>query len=176
MGAMPFWRLTAVLHPRAAGSSIRAMRGVVMLSTMLLAMTVSGCGLFRKKPKPPPPASPRVVIGTVHMTNPQMNFALIQTPGRASLPPGADLISSNEGGESSRMKVSPERKGVFLTADIVSGEPVKGDMVIWLRGEAAVSEPVNTPPAEPSARISLPSAAPTSEPAPLPVLEVQLPP
>jgi len=138
---------------------------------MLLAMTVSGCGLFRKKPKPPPPASPRVLIGTVHMTNPALNFALIQTPGRASIPEGADLISSNEGGETSRMKVSPERKGVFMTADIVSGEPQKGDAVIWLRGESAAA-PVVAEPATPSARINLPS----SGPAEAPVLEVQLPP
>ncbi len=142
---------------------------------MLLALMVSGCGLFRKRQGLAAPTSPRVWIGTVHMTNPALNFALIQTPGRASVPEGADLISSNEAGETSRMKVSPERKGVFMTADVVSGEPQKGDAVVWLRGESA-GELTRAEPEVPSARISLPPAGPAPEPLEKPVLEVQLPP
>lgn len=137
-----------------------------MITTLLLALSVSSCGLLRKKPGPPQPASPRVTIGSIQMTNPELGFALIHTPVRAAIPAGADLISSNEGGETSRMKMSPERKGPFMTADIVSGNPVKGDAVIWLRGETTASTaaaPEEPAPVDPSARITLPAPAPAPE-------------
>jgi hypothetical protein len=128
--------------------------------------------LLRKKPKSViTPASPRVQIGSIQMTNPELRFALIQSIDRASIPVGADLISSNAVGETSKLKLSPERKGPFLTADIISGEPAKGDVVTWLRGGATAAVENPPPAAElPSARISIPmpTAVPLPEPVPAP--------
>lgn len=137
-------------------------RLLLLFLTLLITFTGAGCGLLRrKKPQPPSPASPKVVIGRVEMVNPELKFALIHTIERAAIPAGSDLITANEAGETARLKMSPERKGVFMTADIVSGEPMKGETVIWMRGsDPTAVAPPPAPVVEPSARISIPSSTP----------------
>ena len=74
-------------------------------------------------------------------------------------------------GQVTKLKVTPERKGLFFTADIVSGTPQKGDVIyVGTASAAPVTPPVTTEP--PSAAnppsVSISPAAPNGAPLPLP--------
>ena len=144
-------------------------RPLLFLLALLVTFAGSGCGLLRRKKKPQPKGEEiaRVVIGRVEMVNPEAKFALIHTFFRTALPAGAVLVSANDLGDTAQMKLSPEHKGIFLTADITSGEPAKGEPVFWDRAASPAAPsapgapplPETFPVQEPSARISVPSAA-----------------
>ena len=59
-------------------------------------------------------------------------FVLIRARNGLSLQVGQELQCQGSGG--GKLKVTPERKNVFFAADIVSGEPHKGDPVIPIKG------------------------------------------
>jgi hypothetical protein len=134
---------------------------------LVLPLVAASCGLFRRKPTPGPPPPDAVQIGTIDMVNPEGKFVLIHSPARTSPPANSVLEVRSAVGQSAKVQLTPERKGSYLTADIVSGTPAKGEVVIWYRkGLDSVQEAI------PSARISL--AAPTApsleaEAAPLPL-------
>ncbi len=70
-------------------------------------------------------------IGEVAIANLVQGFVLIDI-GRtkSSPPPDAELRAENSNGQASaRLRVTPERKPPFITADIVSGSPARGDRV-----------------------------------------------
>ena len=80
------------------------------------------------KPAVPQPGS--ASIGTVHMVDHTHDFLLIRSSRNTSIQYGAPLISqSPDGKQSAELKLSPERKGAFLVADIVKGSPDVGDIV-----------------------------------------------
>ena len=56
---------------------------------------------------------------------------LIQSSRLASIPAEAELFTYNLAGRpTGKLKMSPERKGSFLTADIVQGHTSAGDRVL----------------------------------------------
>ncbi len=77
-------------------------------------------------------------IGAVELVNPEQRFVLIRTPADILIPAGTVLYSTNPQGEAVKLKVTPERKGSFLAADIVSGNPQKEDAVMY---QAVSQEP-----------------------------------
>jgi len=80
------------------------------------------------KPAAPQPES--ASIGTVHMVDHTHDFLLIRASRNTSIQYGTPLISQSPGGkQSAELKLSPERKGAFLVADIVKGSPDVGDVV-----------------------------------------------
>ena len=125
----------------------------LLLGCLLLALT--GCGVLRKNRKSAPvaPLPDSVALGTIEMVNGDQKFVLIHGLDRTGVPADTEVSSHNEAGETARLKVSAERKGVFLTADILSGQPQKGDTIVWSRTTS-----VPAAPAEPSARIVVPKA------------------
>ncbi len=136
---------------------LRAVLGILLLPLV-------SCGLFRKA-KPATVRLDTAQVGNVDMVNGEQKFILIHSPERVPLAAETVLTTQGEAGDTGRVKVSPERKGSYLTADIVSGHPKKGDAVVWHRvvsPEAAALQP--------SARVSVPKAdsAETPVPAPLP--------
>jgi hypothetical protein len=123
----------------------------------LLSLTTS-CGLvaraFRSKPKPQTATdgSKEMFIGVVDLVNPEQHFVLVRTVVNLALRSGTSLeIRSPEGNKSSAT-VTPEHKSNYISADIASGMPKRGDAVILVApdkpGEGATPEtPIN--PAKP---------------------------
>ncbi len=88
------------------------------------------------------PVSPEQVIGTVRFA--YDNFVLIYTPIKMDLPAGTRVTTLGKDGQPRpvELSLSKERKGTFLVADVSSGEPLAGDIVVLLpsAGAATVAE------------------------------------
>lgn len=73
----------------------------------------------------------RIPVGSVHVVRRDENFVLIRSTRFLAVEPGTDLFAYGSAGvESARLRVSPARKGQFVTADILSGMPTTGDQVL----------------------------------------------
>lgn len=76
-------------------------------------------------------SSMRIPVGTLHVVRADGNFVLVRTTRFLAIEPGTDLFAYGSAGvETARLRVSPARKGQFVTADIVSGKPMAGDQVL----------------------------------------------
>ncbi|MEM6916157.1 MAG: hypothetical protein AAF491_06275 [Verrucomicrobiota bacterium] len=100
-------------------------------------MSLSGCRSTDDKEKEEGPASVgaeptmMVPVGTVHVIRAEENFVLVRSSRFLGVESGTDLVAYRNGSvESARLRVSPARKGQFITADILSGSPEVGDQVL----------------------------------------------
>lgn len=76
-------------------------------------------------------APTKIPIGALHVVRPDEGFVLIRSTRFLQIEAGTDLITYGNGGaETSRLRVSPARKGQFVTADILSGAPKVGDQAL----------------------------------------------
>ncbi len=58
-------------------------------------------------------------------------FVLIRSSRSLKLKPGTEMMTYNGAGRpTSKLSLSPEKKGAFVVADIVQGSPGKGDRVV----------------------------------------------
>jgi len=94
-----------------------------------------------------------VAVGIVEFVNPEQKFVLIKMQSREPMPPGQILTALDATGSLSELSVSPERKGTHLTADIKSGLPRAGNLVIY---RPAGATPTQLQPLSPA-----PAPAPT---------------
>ena len=70
----------------------------------------------------------KIPVGNVHGDG---GFVLIRSSRAASVDPGTNIYSYGPGGmQTATLQVSAARKSSFLTADIVSGNPMRGDNVV----------------------------------------------
>jgi len=115
------------------------------LLCLLLLLGLSSCSYFEKKfgsKKPKPDEDKRIgeakVIGVIEMVNPEQNYVLINCEQRVDIPPGTEIISQGTNGTDAKLRVTPERKGNYITADITQGTPQMHDLVVYkvIRGEA----------------------------------------
>lgn len=133
-------------------------------------MILPGCSLFKKKTKPE--EGPKTtVVGVVEMVNPEQNYVLIRTEQLMNYSAGTELTALDATGVESKIKLTPEKKGRFLTADIVSGQPRVANLVVHkTTGSFNTPAPAPAPVAPsrpvPSATPGAPALAPL--PAPLP--------
>lgn len=113
--------------------NLRIISGLVLL----LALT-SGCSSFSHKKKEAaasasqqdPAAQPKpVLVGTITFVNPEQRFVLIEVSPRSMPESGQALKCLSNGEESGIVAVTEEREPPFISADIVKGEPHKGDEV-----------------------------------------------
>ena len=107
----------------------------LLLITLLLPTTscVAVRNLFRKKPDTAEakPEAPRpTTIGIIEAVNPDAKFVIVHLNANSLVPVGTELTSLDAAGQSAKLKVTPERKSIFISADIISGTPQKGDSVI----------------------------------------------
>lgn len=73
----------------------------------------------------------RLPIGIVHMVHPGGEFVLIQSGRNFHLEPGSKITTYSVGGsETAKLEASAASKGEFLTADVISGKPSRGDRAI----------------------------------------------
>jgi hypothetical protein len=76
-------------------------------------------------------APTKIPVGSLHVVRPGEGFVLIRSTRFLQVEPGTDLVTYGNGGaETSRLRVSPARKGQFVTADIISGMPQVGDQAL----------------------------------------------
>jgi hypothetical protein len=88
------------------------------------------------------------MTGVVHLVNDRGNFVLVKSISGARLAVAKNTIwmsYDSSGKPSAKLKVSAERKGVFVVADIVEGSPNRGDSVV-LHGVMDVKGKVKTVP------------------------------
>lgn len=135
----------------------------LLCSCTFLANQLGGMGLFAKK-KPKDNRTGEVkVIGVIELVNPEQNYVLINCEQRLAIPPGTEILAQNPDGSKVRLKVSPERKGNYITADITEGVPQVRDLVLYQvkpeelaaaqtpvpgQGPAPASVPVTGPPVQ----------------------------
>ncbi|WP_133795682.1 hypothetical protein [Prosthecobacter fusiformis] len=127
-------------------------------------MALPGCGLFKKKDKPKPNGPKTTLIGIVDMVNPEQNYVLIRCDQVPRIEAGTELVAVDATGKESRLKLTPERKGRFLTADIQSGQPQVTNLVVHRTSGDA---PLNTP------FPPVPEPPPTLVPQPVPPIPLE---
>jgi len=82
---------------------------------------------FWKSGPKPPRASALTSVASVYSVNPAGNFAILESMAAASMLPGTRLAVIQDGVVMSILRVTPDRRPPFLIADIVSGEPQRGE-------------------------------------------------
>ncbi len=154
------------------------MRSLVVLCLLL---PLAGCGLMKKKP--PMPRDNRTgqakLVGVIEMVNPEQNYVLIHCDTRPTLEAGTQLIGLDSAGQKSKLLVTPERKGNYLTADIQEGAPIVGSLVLQkIRDSDTLPAPPNAASPLTEGVIMPASAAPSFElpvERPPPIPEIQFP-
>lgn len=139
-----------------------------LLFGLTLLLLMPGCGLFKRKPKAPEEAPKTVLIGVVEMVSPEQNYVLIRCEQMPDLAAGAELTALDATGTESKLKLTPERKNRYLTADIVQGSPRVANLVLYKRSAQATQVPPGAPPTIPAPAPLIP----TTSAMPMPVLPV----
>lgn len=91
----------------------------------------AGFGMFDKKLSKNNRVGEAKVIGVVELVNPEQNYVLINCEQRLNIPAGTEIVAQNSDGSKVKLKVSPERKGNYITADITEGTPQVRDLVLY---------------------------------------------
>jgi hypothetical protein len=85
------------------------------------------------------------LIGTIELVNPEQNYVLINCEQRLNIPAGTEIVSQNADGTKAKLKVTPERKGNYITADIKEGVPQARDLVLYQIKPGDLPAPTVTP-------------------------------
>lgn len=127
------------------------------LSVSLLAALFMSCASDQKdktsKSDDKKPNTDPIPVGIVEFVNPDQKFVLIKMQGRQPMPIGQSLTALDATGALTQLTVSPERKGTHVTADIKSGNPRPGNLVIY-QPDASTSLPVTPAPVNPNPPIT----------------------
>jgi hypothetical protein len=159
--------------------TVRSHRLAVLL--LLVCVQLAGCSLLRRKPEEKPgPVGQATLIGMIEMVNPEQNYVVIRCDTPPAIQPGTELIAVSSLGTRSRLVLSPERKGYYLTADIKEGSPSVANLVLLPHAatppEPAPSQPRPAPEAPPTNNDSNSGPASAVPSTPLPSLQPQTPP
>lgn len=103
----------------------------VRFAPLFLALLLAGpgCALHPRKKKPVEVAPVPRLIGSVAFVNESLGFVLVDVGSLSSPAAGQALKVFRDGTETAVLNVSPERRRPFVSADIVQGEPQRGDEV-----------------------------------------------
>ena len=107
------------------------------------------------------------VIGVIELVNPEQNYVLINCEQRVDIPPGTEIISQGVNGSDAKLKVTPERKGNYITADITQGLPKLRDLVVY---QVKPGESQSPPPVTAVGGVAVPMA-PVMQPDVIPPLD-----
>ncbi len=89
----------------------------------------------------PTVSSGKFPIGVIELVDGGGGFVLIKSSRMVAIDPESILDVVGDGGlVIAQVKLSPARKGQFLTADIVSGMPVKGQTVLSIYQTASPAD------------------------------------
>jgi len=88
----------------------------------------------------------RLPMGKVHMVHPGGEFVLIHSKRKFSPEPGTEIHTYGpDGSETAKLEMSAASKGEFITADIISGKPARGDSAVTNYIPSGGSSNQNTP-------------------------------
>jgi hypothetical protein len=124
---------------------------------VLLAITFTSCqalrNAFHRQAKDAAPTTPAgaSVVGAIEMVNPDAQFVIVRMNSSAPIAASTELISVDAEGKQTKLKVTPERKGLFVTADVVQGTAHQGDIVVRTAEAAAAAK------AESAAKLETPT-------------------
>lgn len=110
---------------------VSAVRLFTICLSLMLLFVFTSCGLLRRRPAPQETNTKTgdIPIGVVEMINPEQKFVLITLSPGYMVTTGTKLYTFSPSGLKAELKVTPERKFSFLTADIIEGYPQKGKPV-----------------------------------------------
>ena len=132
-----------------------------LLALLCLSALLTQCANSSKKDEPDPKNekdnTDPVAVGIIEFVNPEQKFVLIKMQSRQPMPTGQVLTALDATGALSELTVSPERKGTHVTADIKSGTPRAGNLVIFKPTPNSTS---NTPQPGLAPFAPLPTASP----------------
>jgi hypothetical protein len=103
-----------------------------------ISALASGCSMSSPPPprpmvikfqKPKPLEAVPKLVGIVSMVNTDGQFVLVESNQSATLDSGTALKCFRDGVETGVVAVSAERRRPYVTADVVTGEPQRGDQV-----------------------------------------------
>lgn len=141
----------------------------VFLWLCLVSFLATGCETARKakaKRKGGQVSSKEetVLVGVIEMINPEQNYVLIRCDQQHALAAGTELTAIDASGTQSRLMLTPERKGMHLTADIKEGAPKVANLVIYRKPGAGAATPasVTTPDATAATSNGIPPASSTT--------------
>lgn len=127
------------------------MRITRVLSSALIAATLSNCTLFKKSPDKQDPDKPKTeapkLVGRVASIPPDRKFVLIQSYGPWKSDAGAILTTRGPENRAANLLVTGEKLGDFAAADLQSGTVEIGDGV-YSRHVPKPVEPAPEPPAD----------------------------
>ena len=102
-------------------------------------------GMFDKTLKKNNRTGEAKLIGTIELVNPEQNYVLINCEQRLNIPAGTEIVSQNADGTKAKLRVTPERKGNYITADIKEGMPQARDLVLYQIKPGDLPTPTVTP-------------------------------
>ena len=131
-----FWSLIPLLASCGSISNLKAKHAE---KKQAKALEKAAKLVGEEKAKPPVTKA----VGEVSYVDEESGFILIrQLPGQ-KIVPSTPLLSRGRAGVTSKLTSNPAAKGSFLVADIVSGQPQKGDAVFTdVDTKAAVAPPL----------------------------------
>lgn len=128
-------------------------RSLLVCFVALLAACASTSKDRDSKDDSDKPKNDPIAVGIIEFVNPDQKFVLIKMQSRQPMPIGQALTALDATGALTQLTISPERKGTHVTADIKSGNPRPGNLVIF-QPDLAAPPPIPAPAINPS----LPSA------------------
>lgn len=107
------------------------MNGLKIGYLLAMGLSLISCGLSKKQEKPEPKLDSKApqLIGRVSSVPADKRFVLIQSYGAAKFETGAILTTRGPDDRNGNLKVTGERMGQFVAADVQSGAPAVGDGV-----------------------------------------------
>lgn len=126
-----------------------AVAGLVVLSGLVSCRILPETNRETAVPSPAI-SSGKLPIGVIELVDGAGGFVLIKSSRMVAIEPESILDVVGDGGlVVAQVKLSPARKGQFLTADIISGMPVKGQSVLSIYQTANPAEAVQNGSAPP---------------------------
>jgi len=133
------------------------------LFCLLMLPALVGCK-SAKKEQPEKRTGQAKLIGVIEMVNPEQRYELINCEQRVSLAAGTELIAMDSNNVKSKLVVTPEHKGNYITADIKEGSPTVSSLVLQKIKESDVL------PAPPNPGAPMPLASPIT-----PITPIEMP-
>lgn len=117
-------------------------RSLITMKSLWIAFCTS-CLLASCASKPEPQtkaAGQSTLIGMIEMVNPEQDYVLIRCDQVLSLNAGTEVTALRSDGRKSKLVLTPERKGYYLTADIKEGQPAVSDLVLIQASDLPTNE------------------------------------
>jgi hypothetical protein len=108
-----------------------------LIVLLIASLWIVSCASKKEEKPKPAGAAKSTLIGIIEMVNPEQNYVLIRCDQIPAIQPGTELSALSSEGKKTKLILTPERKGHYLTADIKEGSPEVTNLVLWTTGPDA---------------------------------------